>query len=145
MISQDNVKDMIRKHEGYREEIYEDSVGVLTCGWGHALHKGSRVNHKINELFFDQDFKKATSDASRLIYNYDLMLNAQRRAVLTDMMFNLGYAGVEKFKRFIAAMELSLWQLAAAEMMDSKWARQVGKRAVYLSDIMHTGIMHIKE
>jgi lysozyme len=145
MLTQDNVKDMIKVHEGYREAIYEDSVGVLTVGWGHALHEGSRVQHRINELFFDRDFKVATADTDRLIYNYDLMLNAARRAVITDMMFNLGYAGVGKFKRFIAAMIDSSWEVAAAEMLDSKWHTQVGKRAIRLANIMHTGIMHIKE
>lgn len=139
MLSQDAVKDMIKEHEGYVGEVYEDSVGVLTCGWGHALHLNSPVPIEAAEAFFKRDFKTATMAAERLIYNHKLKLNDVRHAVLVDMMYNLGYAGVCKFKKFIRAMEHEVWQAASYEMMNSKWATQVGRRAVRLAQMMRTG------
>ena len=45
------------------------------------------------------------------------------------MCFNLGYPRLSKFKNFLAAMQENDFETAAVEMMDSKWANQVGKRA----------------
>ncbi len=39
----------------------------------------------------------------------------------------------------IAAIEQQLWHVAANEMLNSRWARQVGKRAKTLSEMMRTG------
>ena len=50
------------------------------------------------------------------------------------MCFNLGHPRLSKFKKFIQAMQVSDWERAAVEMMDSKWSGQVGDRAVRLRD-----------
>jgi lysozyme len=55
------------------------------------------------------------------------------------MCFNLGHPRLSKFKNFIHAMQVSNWELAAEEMMDSKWATQVGDRAKRLRDRMLKG------
>jgi lysozyme len=52
------------------------------------------------------------------------------------MCFNLGHPRFSKFKKFIYAMQVSDWERAAEEMMDSKWATQVGDRAKRLRDRM---------
>ena len=63
-------------------------------------------------------------------------LNDTRKMVLIDMCFNLGMPRLKKFKRMIAAMERIDYTNAAAEMLDSRWARQVGNRAIELADMM---------
>jgi len=52
------------------------------------------------------------------------------------MCFNLGAPRLSKFKKFIAAINQEEWVEAAMEMMDSKWARQVGPRAERLKQIV---------
>ena len=135
-----NPQDLIKCHEGYRGEVYEDSEGVLTCGWGHALHVGSVVSKEIAQLFFDDDFRKALAAAIAIEIDNGLTLNNVRHSVLVNMCFNMGYAGVCKFKKFIAAMAREDWASAAKEMLDSKWAKQVGYRADQLAFMMEKGI-----
>ena len=48
------------------------------------------------------------------------------------MCFNLGITRLKKFKNFLGALSKQDWELAATEMMDSRWATQVGQRAVRL-------------
>ena len=48
---------------------------------------------------------------------------------MVNMGFNLGYPRLSKFKKFLDAMQKNDFETAAVEMMDSKWATQVGKRA----------------
>jgi len=56
-------------------------------------------------------------------------LSDDRMRVMANMCFNLGYPRLSKFKKFLAAMQEEDWETAAEEMMDSKWATQVGDRA----------------
>ena len=48
------------------------------------------------------------------------------------MCFNLGITRLKKFKKFLTALSEKDWELAATEMMDSRWATQVKQRAVRL-------------
>ncbi|WP_298769867.1 hypothetical protein [uncultured Shewanella sp.] len=77
----------------------------------------------------------------QLMRNIDFIgrLDEIRKVVLCDMAFNLGITGLLKFKRMLKAIELGNYQVAADEMLQSKWARQVGQRATELADIMRQG------
>jgi lysozyme len=55
------------------------------------------------------------------------------------MLFNLGYGGVMKFGKFIAALTIGDYDEAADQMLDSLWAKQVKTRAVRLAKMMRTG------
>ncbi len=140
MLNKDYIKDMIKKHEGFRDCVFKDSVGVLTGGYGHAFHEGSRLSEEIVNVLFEEDFENAYDDVLQFISKHGLWdLNAIRRAVLVDMMFNLGYSRLSKFKKFIKAMQEENYALAADEMIDSTWRRQVKSRAYTLAAMMETG------
>jgi len=55
------------------------------------------------------------------------------------MAFNLGIAGLLKFENTLALIRSGSYAQAAAEMVKSKWAKQVGKRADRLANMMKTG------
>jgi lysozyme len=133
--------DFIKRDEGYRESVYMDSVGVPTLGWGHALHESSFVPKEVCEIFFEHDFKRAEYQLQRLIDKYQVPLNSIRKFVILNMIFNLGSAGVEKFKKMWQALQQTPpdYEEAARQMLDSKWAGQVGKRATYLAGLMERG------
>ena len=42
-------------------------------------------------------------------------------------------------RRALAAMEMDSYEEAASEFLDSKWATQVGQRAIELTDMIRTG------
>jgi len=62
-----------------------------------------------------------------------------RRNVFVEMIFNLGYTRLLKFRRMRMAIERHDWEGAAAEMLDSRWATQVGARAKTLASLMERG------
>jgi lysozyme len=70
---------------------------------------------------------------------YGLDLNDVRRGILINMFFNMGYYRVIQFKKMILALQRKDWDLAADEMMDSKWYRQVGYRGIELVKLMRKG------
>ena len=132
-------RQQIKRHEGLRLEPYADTAGKLTIGFGHNL-SANGISWRVAEQVFREDYLVAEADA-RLTFDKSLWdeLNRPRRGVLVNMAFNLGWVRLKHFKRMIRAIELADYALAAKEMLDSKWARQVGNRAAELAEQMRTG------
>jgi lysozyme len=55
------------------------------------------------------------------------------------MIFNLGLTKLLNFKKFLAAMEAGDYVTAGKEMLDSRWARQVGNRSDRLEQMIVNG------
>jgi hypothetical protein len=66
-------------------------------------------------------------------------LDEARRGVLVNTAFNMGIGGVLGFPKFLVAVSRQEWDVAAAEMLDSAWAHQVGDRAQRLAQQMKSG------
>lgn len=80
-----------------------------------------------------------------------LGLNDARQAVLIDMAYNLGVAGLLQFRMTLKSIREGQWEDAKVNMLDSQWAVDVGanppsdsnpdgQRAWYLSETIRTGI-----
>jgi len=65
-------------------------------------------------------------------------LTENRRRILVDMAFNLGTFGLSQFRDMLAATKVGDFDGASKEMLDSKWAKQVGSRAERLAKAMKT-------
>jgi lysozyme len=88
---------------------------------------------RIYEVFQD-DLDTAINECEVLFEARWNNFPPELQEVLVNMMFNLGRNRLGKFKKFIGHLENHHWKLASEEMLDSKWARQVGNRATRLSD-----------
>ena len=143
------VKQRIKAHEGYRLEPYHCTEGFLTGGWGHKILDGEEVptsEEGWSELF-DKDFEKALNGANSLIEEHlentgwsnleDSKKNIVQ-GILIEMCFQLGQAGVGKFKKMFEALSDCAFQEAAAQMRDSKWRQQTPERCLELSTIIQT-------
>lgn len=123
--------------EGKRAKIYLDTVGKWTGGVGRNISDRAFSEDEI-QLMLSNDIALATKDAKQLVPGFE-NLNDARQEVLVNMSFNLGYARLGAFRKFLAAVNASEFAEASLEMLDSKWAKQVGARAVRLSNAMRTG------
>ena len=72
-------------------------------------------------------------EAKKIFPNLD-ELPEEAQQVLVNMTFNMGRPRLSQFKKFIAGVHAGDWNKAAVEMMDSRWAKQVGARAERLRD-----------
>ena len=128
--------------EGYKYEIYLDHLGYPTFGVGHLITEkdeeygkevGTPIAKERIESCLQQDIK-IVCDELDMNEPWWRSLDGNIQRVIANMCFNLGYPRFSKFKKFIAAMQISDWEKAAEEMMDSKWSTQVGERATRLRD-----------
>lgn len=125
--------ERLKKHEGFRKRMYEDSVGVPTIGYGFNLEE-IELPRPVAELWLAFELDKHEDELEQFHWYNDL--DPVRQDVLLDMHYNLGHSRFLQFKKMIRALENKKYEEAAAEMLDSKWAKQVGQRAVRLSELM---------
>ena len=125
--------DQLIRHEGLKLHPYLCPAGKLTIGVGRNLSDNG-ISEAEARVLLANDI--AVSEAELCQYPFWRDLSAARKMALIDMHFNLGLGRFKKFKRMLAAIQAGDYELAAREMLDSKWARQVGKRAVTLADMM---------
>ena len=128
------VKVQLVGHEGLRLKPYRDTVGKLTIGVGRNLDDAG-VTEDEAKVLLDNDVTRVWKSLTNAL-PYFGSLDDDRQHVLIDMAFNLGLAGLANFKRMLAAVEARDFSLAAREMLDSKWASQVGQRAKTLAAMM---------
>ena len=130
--------DQLIDHEGMELEVYEDSLGIATIGIGRNL-----VDRGITE---DEARFLCNNDIDiverELVAEFPIVaeLDSIRQRVLIDMAFNVGIPRLTGFRKMWAAIHCGDYSEAAVEMMDSKWARQVGRRAERLSSMMELGV-----
>lgn len=137
----DRIKVQLRRDEGVKDHAYTDSEGYLTIGVGRLIdrRKGGRLRpHEIDYLL-DNDVAEKEGELRAKLPWYD-DLDEARRGVLLNMAFNLGVEGLLKFVRTLESVRLGRYAQAAEQMLQSKWARQVGPRAERLSKQMRTGL-----
>jgi lysozyme len=129
--------DQIQKHEGLRLKPYKCSAGKTTIGFGRNLEdKGISKSEAC--MLLANDLHECINQVKEKIPFFG-QLNDARQNVLVNMCFNLGIYGLLKFKRFLRALDLGRFERASVEMLDSRWAGQVGVRAKELSRQIKTG------
>lgn len=130
------LRSQLERHEGLRLKPYRDTVGKLTIGYGRNLDDIG-ISRDEADFMIDNDI----SQVERHLLTVDeySALDAVRQAVLANMCFNVGFRGLIGFRRMWTALARHDYDAAAGEMLDSKWAGQVGSRAVELSEIMRSG------
>ena len=129
--------DILIKHEGLRLKPYNDTVGKLTVGVGRNLYDVGISKDEAMYLL-NNDIEKVLFQCSKE-FPWLPNLTDARKDVIYSMAFNLGMFGLLKFKKFLEAVAHGDYEEAKLEMLNSRWAMQVGNRAIELSKMMETG------
>ena len=137
-------KEEIIIDEGIKYCVYLDHLGLPTCGIGHLITKNDPEYHlavgdpiegeRVDELFF-QDIQTVIEDCNKLYDDFN-GLPEEVQHIVANMMFNMGYPRLKKFKGMKKAVLKGDWQKAADEMVDSRWYKQVTNRAERLVNRM---------
>lgn len=150
--------DKLIEHEGMVLTVYKDTLGIDTIGIGRNLKDRGISKEELDyldipnmEVVYEKGITEA--DARYLALNDIAIvenelcrvhpcveeLDSVRQLILMDMAFNMGVPRLCKFKNMWNAIHEQNFEVASLEMMDSRWARQVGRRAKHLSEAMKSG------
>lgn len=137
VIDRDAMTRQLRLHEGERLRPYRCTAGKLTIGVGRNLEDRG-ITAQESAYLLANDIAREERELLRAL-PWVGQLDEVRQRVLLDMSFNLGLVGLLGFKNTLATIQAGDYQRAAAMMLDSRWAKQVGQRAERLSRMMATG------
>jgi len=133
----EQLREELEADEGCVMEIYEDELGLKTCGVGHLLRPddpefemevGTPVSEERVAELFAKDIAWTITDCQKLLPEFD-DLPGEVRLIIANMMFNMGANRMAGFRKFLTAIEDADWQSAAFEMHDSRWRRQLPARS----------------
>ena len=134
----------VKQHEGYRNKVYLDSLGKRTVGVGHlCVEDHWEDNKEYSEKYLmkvlKDDLKNAIEGAERLCSDCP-DLDDLAKEIIVEMVFQLGETGVSKFRNMWKALKKNPpdYDVAATEMLDSRWASQTPNSAKEMSDHMRS-------
>jgi|TARA_R110000803_G_scaffold28451_1_gene65798 lysozyme len=132
-----SLEDQLIDHEGLELKPYQCTAEKLTIGVGRNIEDRGITEDEARYLL-KNDIKIVEDE---LLEKKPVVggLDSVRQRVLVDMGFNLGTPTLLKFENMWAAIEDEDWIEAGEQMKDSRWARQVGRRADRLIEAMQTG------
>lgn len=149
----DQLIEQLKRHEGYRQHTYRCTAGKLTIGYGYNLQANPlklssvEVGHAMKNGMQEVEAERLlTLMVGRCIDQLDTALpwcvniGSVRHDVLINMAYNMGIVGLLKFKKTLSLIQAGKYDQAAIEMINSKWAKDVGNRARELSLQMKTGV-----
>lgn len=128
----------IKTHEGFRDTAYQDTEGVWTIGYGTNLQE-----LKVDEAWAAKKMMTSINDAHEAAERFpewEHLDTRARRDAFVEMIYNMGPRRVAGFRNTLRAIREGDWDDVEREMLDSKWARQVGRRAHRLAKQMRTGV-----
>ena len=140
----DKLREEIEYDEGNVKMVYLDHLGLPTFGIGHLIREsdpehGWKVGTEVSDdrcvAAFNEDIETVVSDCHKLYPDFEDLPEEVKR-IIANMMFNMGYGRLSKFKGMKAGVDAKDWNKAADEMVDSRWYKQVTNRAQRLVDRM---------
>ena len=153
-MNMDAIISELELDEGVRLSPYRCTAGFLTIGVGRNLDTNKLTAEELafvghncrtkpitkeqSDYLLKNDIEKVCADLMKFLPWWTYLGDVRKR-VLVNMAFNLGTEGLLKFENTLALIRSGSYAQAAAEMVKSKWAKQVGKRADRLANMMKTG------
>ena len=137
-MNMDRLLQSVKKHEGYRNKVYLDTLGKRTVGVGHLCvedfwEDDKEYSEEMLMNILKDDLKNAIEGAERLLKDCRI-LDSLAKEIIVEMVFQLGETGVSKFKNMLKALkEGPDYPTAASEMLDARWAKQTPNRAASMS------------
>ena len=144
--------EVLKFEEGYRSKVYYCSSGYPTIGIGTKLGpKGAPlsnytmvVTEHAAKALLDDEVKKIRNELVK--HRWYTELNEDRQTIIKSMCYQMGVAGVFKFKKMIAALERGDYNEASLQALDSRWAKQTVARAERHAAVLAAGnLMQVYE
>lgn len=135
----------IELHEGFRSQPYDDATGEelvargkVTIGFGRNLTDRPLTRREARVLLGSDLVSAVNAAQSFAAPVWEELTNSQRE-VLVEMAYNLGRVGLFTFREMRSAVRRHDAREVANQMLDSRWAEQVGQRARRLAHAYQAG------
>jgi lysozyme len=124
--------ESLKTNEGYRGMPYKCAAGKDTIGYGCRLP----LSKKESELILRYRLYKTKRQLAKRLSDVWYSFPKNVKEVLLEMAYQMGVAGLFKFKNTMVFIRSMDFDAASKEMLDSQWARRYKTRAIKLSNKM---------
>ena len=132
----ERIKTTLIRHEGLELKPYRCTSDKLTIGVGRNLDDRG-ITHTTAMQMLDEDIELSIEDLRRNLSWFDEMPEPVQEALI-NRTFNMGIVRLMQFRKTIAFLRDREWDKAATEMLDSRYATQVGRRADEVADMIRS-------
>ena len=138
-MNMERLLESVKKHEGYRNKVYLDTLGKRTVGVGHLCvedfwEDDKEYDEKFLMTILEHDLETAIKGAKDLMSENGCNdIDEIAEELIIEMIFQLGKTGVSKFRNMWKHLSAFEYSSAASEMLDSRWAKQTPNRAKNMS------------
>ena len=143
VMNYDKLLESVKKHEGFRNSVYNDTLGKRTVGYGHLCvedhwEDNKAYDKKYLEDILEKDLQYAINQGEGMCK--DLKISDDAKFLIIEMIFQLGSAGVQKFRNMWSALKEDPpnYFEAHVQMLDSRWAKQTPNRAGEMAEAMQS-------
>lgn len=131
------LKRILTEFEGSRNFPYTDTTGHITIGVGRNLTSCGLTKSEIDVLLTNDIDYFISYLAER--YEYFDSLDENRQIAIINMCFNLGTKAFAEFISMNTHMQKGNYEAAANYILQSKYATEVGQRAIDIANTISTG------
>ena len=132
----ENLRNTLVRHEGLSLRLYQCTSNANTIGVGHNLDaKG--ISAAVAALLLEEDIQDAVADLEKNIRGFRELPEPIQEA-LVHLCFNMGIPRLLQFKKTLSLIQEGKYSKAANELLDSRYASQVGYRAVEVAQMIRS-------
>ena len=133
----DILLEQLKDFEGLELKAYQCTAGKTTIGLGRNLDDYGITEEEAYYLA-KNNINELENELDRAIPWWRQLEEARQRALI-NLAYNVGTTTLLKFKKTLQYLEDGSYEEAAKEVLDSRWADQVGRRAIFISNVFLTG------
>ncbi len=130
--------EQLEDFEGLELKAYQCTAGKTTIGLGRNLDDYGITKEEAFYLAKNNIYE-LENELDRAIPWWRQLEEARQRALI-NLAYNVGTTTLLKFKKTLDHLKNGFYTEAAEEVLDSRWASQVGRRATFISDVFRTGV-----
>lgn len=138
VLSRERLRDALRRDEGTgplrngRFLPYKCSSGKLTIGYGRNIEDRG-ISAATAEQMLNEDIDLCIIECAST-WPWFESLSEPRQAAMVNLCFNLGMTKLKKFPHTLRLLEAGDFEGAAIALLQSRYAEQVGDRALRIAE-----------
>ena len=122
--------------------LYKCPAGKWSIGAGRNLQDRGITEDEARYLL-NNDIRISIDELTNT-FRWFTRLDETRQAAMVELHFNLGLSTLRTFRKTLGLMEAAAagsvaWHDVGRELLNSKWADQVGRRSQIIADMLIIG------
>ena len=136
------LSDQLIAHEGMELRLYKCPAGKWSIGAGRNLQDRGITEDEARYLL-NNDIRISIDELTNT-FRWFTRLDETRQAAMVELHFNLGLSNLKTFTKTLGLIAEAVegrvaWHDVGRELLNSKWADQVGRRSQVIADMLFIG------